>query len=367
MKNPFLVAGCVLAFTTPLTFADTTWISTVTPIWGTAGNWNNGVPSGAGFAIFSDPAGALIHSIDLGAATVSTRGLQFGYFGNTSASGFTIFSSVTPVPISVYAQVSGSTVINNDVNTATINVPLKMYSTTGLQGSSAAQTWSALGGDLLFSGTYPGQASAAVDNSGATLTLDGAHNITVGVTGGRGDIVGTGGLVKNGSGNLTLGGTRTNTFSGGFTLNAGMAIGGKTNAFGTGAVTLKGGTTLKTGGFDQTLGALTISGGTITIDFGAVSSTQTLSFADSHLLSWGTGNTITLANWNPTVEKIRFGTSASGLTSAQLADFVYNGVAVAQSLDAQGFVVVPEPSTLALACLGGLGLALRAFARRRHA
>ena len=55
MKKPFLVAGCVLAFTAPLAFADTTWISTGTPLWATAGNWNNGVPTGAGFAVVVEP------------------------------------------------------------------------------------------------------------------------------------------------------------------------------------------------------------------------------------------------------------------------------------------------------------------------
>jgi fibronectin-binding autotransporter adhesin len=104
--------------------------------------------------------------------------------------------------------------------------------------------------------------SRALDIGGNTLSLGGANA----VTNYSGDLSGTGGLVKNGTGTLTLSGT--NSFSGGIVVNGGAGnastlVAGSDTAFGTGPVTLNGtnnnsGSTLDLNG--RTLGnAITLS------------------------------------------------------------------------------------------------------------
>jgi len=88
-----------------------------------------------------------------------------------------------------------------------------------------------------------------------------------------------------------------------------------------------------------TLG-LTTSTNPSTIDFGAGASE--LDFANSSGLSW-TGK-LNLANWDPSLDRVRFGTDSTGLTSAQLADIEFNGGGFGTaSLDPNGFLVSPTP------------------------
>jgi hypothetical protein len=76
------------------------------------------------------------------------------------------------------------------------------------------------------------------------------------------------------------------------------------------------------------------------------------------ILGWASSNT----------NFLRFGTSASGLTAAQLAEIKYPdmpGIIGAQ-IDPNGFVTpVPEPSTVVLSVVGGFGLAIGYVYRRR--
>jgi fibronectin-binding autotransporter adhesin len=82
--------------------------------------------------------------------------------------------------------------------------------------------------------------SGTINNGGFLLTVGGAGNVTS-----SGIISGAGGLTKNGAGTLLLSGA--NTYSGGTTLNAGTLQGQNTaatnvlQAFGTGDITLNGG------------------------------------------------------------------------------------------------------------------------------
>jgi fibronectin-binding autotransporter adhesin len=118
-------------------------------------------------------------------------------------------------------------------------------------GTTAAQTSNAAAGDLVFSGNHPAGRST-VNNNGGTLTIDGSHNVTIGINGATfGDLVGTGGLIKSGAGRLTLGGTAANTFSGGVTLNAGQIVAAKANALGTANALVATGGTFNTGGLNQ--------------------------------------------------------------------------------------------------------------------
>jgi hypothetical protein len=97
--------------------------------------------------------------------------------------------------------------------------------------------------------------------------------------------------------------------------------------------------------------ALTTSTAASVIDFGAGASE--VDFANSSALNW-TGAILNLLNWDPSIDKLRFGTDATGLTSAQLATIEFNGSGLGSAqLNANGYVVVPEPSTALLLLVGG--------------
>ncbi|HEX3623827.1 MAG TPA: PEP-CTERM sorting domain-containing protein [Verrucomicrobiae bacterium] len=218
---------------------------------------------------------------------------------------------------------------------------------------------------------FASSASTPVTSSG-TWTL-GSYNLNLRNSGGStapltlsGAISGTGSLIlsANGSGNTTIF-SAINPFSGSVTLTGSGGTYG-----GSGAITLKlgvanalasssqinlAGGTLDPGGFNQQFGALNLTASS-TIDFEA--GAATLSFADSSGLTWGSGDILDLADWTSGDELLFAGT---GLTTAQLADIEFNGdtsTLGSASLVNGEIVEAPEPSTIALGLLGGLGIFL---------
>ncbi len=115
----------------------------------------------------------------------------------------------------------------------------------------ATQSWTANTGDLSFTG------GVVVIN---TLTVTGAKNTTF-----SGALSGTGGLIKDGAGTLTMAGT-TGGFTGGVTLNNGILkngpLGGLPENIG---YTIHGGT-LDLNGNDLTLSTLFGDGGTVSLN-----------------------------------------------------------------------------------------------------
>ncbi|MDH7501105.1 MAG: autotransporter-associated beta strand repeat-containing protein [Verrucomicrobiota bacterium] len=86
---------------------------------------------------------------------------------------------------------------NNSVNKQIINAPLNL---------TGSQEWKAAAGDFSIGG--------AANLNGNMLTVSGDHDTTI-----NGSISGTGGIIKNGSGTLSL--TGNNSFSGPISINGG--------------------------------------------------------------------------------------------------------------------------------------------------
>ncbi|HZT81482.1 MAG TPA: Ig-like domain-containing protein, partial [Gemmataceae bacterium] len=151
-------------------------------------------------------------------------------------------------------------------------------SATNPTGADALNLDVTLGASQSFAPANAGTAlnlGGAVNLNGFTLTLDGAGSTSL--TGGTS---GTGGLVKNGTGTLTLAGN--NPCSAPVTLNAGTLLANGSQA--AGAVTVNAGGTL---GGTGTLGAVTVAGGGV--DPGAPGGTALLSATGN--VAFGIGST----------------------------------------------------------------------------
>jgi autotransporter-associated beta strand protein len=105
-----------------------------------------------------------------------------------------------------------------------------------------------------------------------------------------------------------------------------------------------------TGGLNQRLGTLKLAGSDVAvqriIDFGDGASA--LVFADSSTQSWVSDGGVPIAlhitNYTAGVDSLRFGTSAGGLTKAQLALIRFDGLGdLPGKIDANGFVTPAVP------------------------
>ncbi len=271
----------------------------------------------------------------------------------------------------------------------------------GLQGALGSGTYAFnLGG-----GTVQVTGSALSTSVNATLTPATSSTINTNGLGATwsGVISGSGNLVKTGAGTLSL--TAQNTFSGTTTVSGGTlsaagtpaapALGATSQLIlnsggtvllaanqqinGAASLVLNGGT-FNTGGFDQTLGTLTLSAVGSVIDMFSPGQ-NVLAFADSSGVAW-TG-TLSIYNWSGTtishtpggdvfggnpLEQLSFGNSSSGLTSSQLAsitffsDAGFTALGGAEILGNGGLAAaVPEPATYVAAALA---LALLAWSQR---
>jgi autotransporter-associated beta strand protein len=145
-----------------------------------------------------------------------------------------------------------------------------------------------------------------------------------------GRIDGNVGLVKDGAGSLTLGGT--NAYTGGTTVKAGtLALGCDGALSPATSLTISNGT-LNAGTWRNTLQQLTVTGaGTIALGTGVCR----LEFADSSTQTW-TGTLDLTGTLESTT--VRFGTSSAGLTQAQLDLIRVNGVKTWLGVNAYGYL-----------------------------
>jgi autotransporter-associated beta strand protein len=351
-------------------FAQTSWNSTSDGTWSTAANWTAGAPAtGPQLAIYPGNA-TLQKALNLAGATGRVSiGLQFDLLAG--GTGYT-FSGTAGSVVGFFVRSGGTAngIINSDDSLQTFNVPIKLTSSTGIAGAGAAMTFNASAGSLLFNGNNNAPAAPwTINLNGASaLTISGSFNTTIGSSG-PGQIVNTNvgtfsGLIKDGSGTLTLGGTAANTYVGTNRINAGLVVAAKPSAFGAGNALIFAGGTFNSGGTNQVFGTLDLSG-SATLDLSAGSSA--VSFANSSAFNWASFS-LTVSNWTSGSDTLRFGTDASGLTPAQLNQVIFadvEGSPTAQ-IDANGFLtptVVPEPSS---AVCFGFGMALLLLFRRRN-
>lgn len=214
------------------------------------------------------------------------------------------------------------------------------------------------------------EAVASVGGSGGTIRNGlAASNATLYVGGGVSgsstasysgtitDGAGTLALTKEGSGTQTLGGTLS--YSGSTTISNGAIVLGAAQSL-TGGLVLGGGS-LDAGTFTSSFGALDLNAnGTINLGTGAV-----LAFLDSSSIDWGVSS-LSVTGTFVDGASLRFGTTATGLTSAQLSQISVNGSATPWYLNDNGYLTaVPEPATWSgIAGLAALGLAW--FRRQRR-
>ena len=181
-----------------------------------------------------------------------------------------------------------------------------------------------------------------------------------------GAISGTGNVALSANANSAIILSGPNTYTGTTTVGVGgtpvtLKLGAANTIASSSSLIMAGGT-LDPGGFNHAMGSTTLglTAAGSAIDF--VSGASELDFANSSALTWS--GTLNIANWNPSLDRVRFGTDATGLTSTELGDIEFGGVSGLAQLDANGYLV-PEPSTVLLGLLGGLGTMWAA--RRRTA
>ncbi len=297
----------------------------------------------------------------LGAAVDAT-----GYHNNTGANSITINKGGT-LTVAENQRLSMDrdlTVVGGNVSSAvgvnfnsgasytfrdTGNGPINDYSfTSALDGTSA--TLSAKDAGLVGNATF--------------LVLDGPGAVDMDVTGNFVDNFGVGSFTKTGAGVARFSGN--NTYTGATTIAAGTLLLGASNTLpDTAALNLSQGATLKTGGFSDSTGALSINGNAI---FDMASGDSVLNFS-----SVGTWTGI-LSIWNYTgavwslgTDKLNFASNQGNIDLTKVEFFSGSGTG---RIDTGGgallgneLVPIPETSTAATALLL---LAALGYRERRH-
>jgi hypothetical protein len=150
---------------------------------------------------------------------------------------------------------------------------------------------------------------------------------------------------------------------------------GAQNTFANASQVIMDGGVLDPGGFHHTMTSTTLSlTANSTIDY--TSGTAEMDFADSSSVTWTAGKILNLVstgggNWNTSGDELNFAQNPIGLDGARLGQIEFNGADLGDAaIDDNGFIYdsvqpIPEPSTLVLGLLGGLGLLWNA--RRRTA
>ncbi len=335
----FHVAATLLLLGTS-SWADTTestWSGSTSTSWSAPANWNNGVPSTTTSAEFN---GTFTNQPTLGTSNATTQGLWVTGNGNTGVNGLTTIGGTGTLTITGDATLDGNAntgilLDGSGNNSLTINAPITLTNTTNFMVNNSGTL--TVGGLSLSNGNY---LTLSGTNTSGSVILSGA-------------ISGSGNLVANTSGNVTL--SAANTFVGYLTVNAGT-------------VTLSGNNT--------TSGITFVSGGTLVINAAGTSSSNS-ALGNSTLQIFGgtidnrSGTGITLLTNNPIFiqQSFTFGGSndlnlGTGTVSANLssATITLNGSSKTLTLGGQLQNISPGGQSLTVngtgntLVLGGYGL-----------
>jgi autotransporter-associated beta strand protein len=269
-----------------------------------------------------------------GGSYINTANTGTLSLGNGQASGtLTLTSgSATLHTLRFHAGNSGtktSAIVNFDGGTLTVS---NITVSTGL-----TKQFNFNGGQFIASANLPafsgvtlnvGNGGAKIDTNGFSFTLADPLLNSGGTS--------TGGLRKSGAGTLTLAGS--NSYAGTTEVVAGTLALGANHVLPDSPLAL-GHATLDTGIRSDSTGPLALSG-TATIQFG---SGATLAFADSRAADWSAGS-LSLTGDFVSGSSLRFGNSANGLTSAQLAKISAAGFA-GFTLDRNGYLIGLLPNS----------------------
>ena len=256
----------------------------------------------------------------------------------------------------------------NQIGTVTMNSGATLIQ-TGEQpnGSTGYDGWQFLG-DFNVGGNAPSTISTnngSYNHLGINTTFNVANVtgdanpdliVSAGLRNRSGDYgTGIGNFIKTGPGTMLISAMNVptsvsyaNTYTGSTTVNQGTLSVGMANGINVASPLILGGGRFDTGGFNQTMNTLTVNGtSNSVIDMGAQSAV--LTFANSAANAWTAGRVLSVVNWSGSLtgggtDQLLVGTTAAGLTAAQLSEIHFEGFNGAQML-ASGEVVPLTAST----------------------
>ena len=233
----------------------------------------------------------------------------------------------------------------------TVNSGTLVLGSTGVLADEGAVT---VNGGTLSCGTFSETIGALTLTSGSITGTTGTltPSSTTASAGTISKIIGgSGTFTKNNSGTVTLSGA--NTYKGGTTINSGiLQLGAAGVLSNSGQIILSGGT-ISTGasaGFSEIVGTLQLTASsTIALGTGV----HTLTFSNSSGVTWTEAQTLTITGWtgpagaSGTAGRIFVGTTASGLTTSQLAQVSFSGYSAGAAILGTG-ELVPFPPSIAI-------------------
>lgn len=316
--------------------------------WSNASNWDSGVPdTNTEIAEFDGSVGSNTVTVD--------QNFTINRINFTAASpGYTLNGSNTLTLDGNSPGTFTTAVLNESASDQTINNNIIITNTAG--GAAGTLFTGNAASTTIYNGTLTANAvinfggfgntnvnGNVVNNNGLRFGTAASASVTFA---GAGTTSGTGGNINFFAGIINLNRSSSVTGSGYLVNNATINL-GAANAIGSvgNLVVLSGGGngSLNTGGFDATFAVLDVDNN-FAIDLGDGDSD--LVFADSSGQIWD-GTALTIAGYTEGVDSIRFGTDINGLTMDQLNKITVNGIG-GITLDSDGFIVVPEPSAIAL-------------------
>jgi len=191
---------------------------------------------------------------------------------------------------------------------------------------------------------------------GAVLAVNRNNTLTQGTNALKVAITGEGGFTQAGSGNTVL--MLANTYIGPTTVDAGTLTLGAAGVLPDASEVSIGNATLAAGSFTETAGRLVITGAaTLNLGTGAA-----LSFGNSSAVSW-TGGTLNITGTFVSGSSLRFGTTSSGLTPAQIALISATGF-TGFGLDANGYLTASTAFSFSSWISGTFGNGIVPLAKR---